>query len=360
MAGAPSPMGDALVGHMVDLAAFGNDAVRRIMRILARADVDILRRIAAAIEKLPASTFTVARLYNVLASARGLNAELFQAVSKQIRLDMGELAVHEVELQAKLISFGSTRPATAVSREQAYSAGSEAPFRGRLMSDWASGIGQRRMQRIQDSLAMGFVEGRTVDEMVRTLRGTRAQGYKDGIINASNREVSAIVRTAVGHYAQAAREVLFEQNADLIDELEWVATLDSRTSEICMIRDGKRYTVDHEPIGHELPWLGGPGQAHWNCRSSCVPRLKLASELGLTGSADRASVDGPVSAATTYASWIKRQPAARQDEVLGKSRGKLMRQGKYTLDRFYNNEGRFLTLEQLRARDAKTFERLGL
>ena len=345
---------------MVDLAAFGNDAVRKIMRILSRADADLLRRITEAIDRLPASTFTVARLYSVLASVRSLNEELFQTVSKQIRLDMGELAVHEVELQAKLMAFKLDGPVSAVAREQALSAGTESPFQGRLMADWASGIGQRRMQRIQDSLAMGYVEGRTVDEMVRTLRGTKAQGYKDGIINASNREVAAIVRTAVGHYAQAAREALFEQNADLIEELEWVATLDSRTSEICMIRDGKRYTVDHEPIGHKLPWLGGPGRAHWNCRSSAVPKLKLAGELGLKGSGSRASVDGPVSSSTTYASWIKRQSAARQDEALGKTRGKLMRQGKYTLDRFYNNEGRFLTLDDLRKRDAETFKGLGL
>lgn len=53
---------------------------------------------------------------------------------------------------------------------------------------------------------------------------------------------------------------------------------------------------------------------------------------------------------TTYAEWLGRQSAARQDEILGPERGKLLRQDKLKLDDFYNDKGVFLTLEQLRER----------
>lgn len=90
-----------------------------------------------------------------------------------------------------------------------------------------------------------------------------------------------------------------------------------------------------------------------NCRSVSVPVTKSWKELGIDAdempAGQRASMDGAVPADTTYAEWIKRQPAARQDEILGPERAKLLRSGKVTFERFYDN-GRWLTLEQLRKR----------
>lgn len=71
-------------------------------------------------------------------------------------------------------------------------------------------------------------------------------------------------------------------------------------------------------------------------------------------------MDGQVPAETTYADWLKSQSAARQDEVLGPTRGRLLRQGDLPMDRMYDHKGRFLTLDQLRARDAAAFEKAGL
>jgi len=74
----------------------------------------------------------------------------------------------------------------------------------------------------------------------------------------------------------------------------------------------------------------------------------------------RASADGQVDANLSYGEWLKRQPAEVQDEVLGPTRGKLLRAGKLTMDRFYNDRGRYLTLDELRERNATAFERAGL
>lgn len=61
-------------------------------------------------------------------------------------------------------------------------------------------------------------------------------------------------------------------------------------------------------------------------------------------------MDGQVPQSTNYAKWLGQQLAARQDEILGPERGKLLRQEKLTLDDFYNDRGKFLTLDQLRER----------
>lgn len=74
----------------------------------------------------------------------------------------------------------------------------------------------------------------------------------------------------------------------------------------------------------------------------------------------RASMDGQVPADTTYGQWLKRQSAARQDDVLGPTRGALFRRGGLTIDKFADERGRELTLAELRERDAEAFSRAGL
>jgi len=66
----------------------------------------------------------------------------------------------------------------------------------------------------------------------------------------------------------------------------------------------------------------------------------------------RPSETGEVSAKTTYPQWLRRQPKAFQDEVLGKARAKLFRDGKLPIDRFIDDRGNTLTLAELVSRDS--------
>jgi hypothetical protein len=74
----------------------------------------------------------------------------------------------------------------------------------------------------------------------------------------------------------------------------------------------------------------------------------------------RASMDGQVPADMSYGAWLKKQSAARQDDILGPSRGALLRKGGLEMERFYNDKGRYLSLDELRERDAAAFKRAGL
>jgi Na+-transporting NADH:ubiquinone oxidoreductase subunit NqrA len=61
-----------------------------------------------------------------------------------------------------------------------------------------------------------------------------------------------------------------------------------------------------------------------------------------------------------YDRWLRRQPVAFQNDVLGVAKGKLFRQGGLTLDRFISRAGDELTLEQLREREFGAWENAGL
>ena len=83
-----------------------------------------------------------------------------------------------------------------------------------------------------------------------------------------------------------------------------------------------------------------------NCRSVRVPNIKDKFRVGGVG--ERASIDGPVPADLTYSSWLKRQPKSFQDDMLGPERAKLFRDGKITLDKFVDDRGLLLTLDELK------------
>ena len=94
--------------------------------------------------------------------------------------------------------------------------------------------------------------------------------------------------------------------------------------------------------------------------------LKSHKELGIdipeivVDGKTRASMNGQVAAETSYGDWLKKQSAARQDQVLGPARGKLLRDGKLEMSDMYNAKGELLTLNDRRMRDVEAFRRAGL
>jgi hypothetical protein len=348
---------DAAVDHAIDLVHYSNDVVRRVRALMRNVDTDLVTRLTIALQDLDPTSFTVRRLQELMSGIRGIDLEMQAKIIGEVTPELRKLAEYEHEYQQRLFGGVIRTP----SLEQIHAAATSKPFQGRLLSEWFSELASTRQRRLSNAVAVGFTEGRTIDEIVRTIRGRRDQNFKDGILEIGKREAEAVVRTAVSHTAASVREEVYKRNDDLFTAEEWVSTLDSRTTPLCQIRDGLQYTtVEHDPIGHKVPWGAGPGRIHWGCRSVSIPVLKREFTDVFGAPATRASVDGPVSADTKYGAWLLRQSASRQDEILGPTRGLLLRKGGIKFDRFFNNEGRFLTLDQMRERDAAAFARAKL
>lgn len=371
MASVNERLHDESVAHAVDLIRYSNGEVRRIIALLNRVDADLAAQLLVALERLPAGETNVERIDAMLQSVRALNAQAYSAAGQELTQALRQVTEYEAGYQLEL--FRSVIPPqvvgsiglSAVNVEQTFAAAMARPFQGRLLREWAAGIEEARMVRIRDAVRIGFVEQESVGQIVRRIRGTRAANYADGLLEIDRRGAEAVVRTAIGHTASFAREQFYSANTDLVKSEQWAATLDTRTSEVCRVRDGKRWTcVGHKPIGHKLEWLGGPGRAHWQCRSTAVPVVKSWAELGIdlpeAPASTRASMDGQVAEDVTFGAWLKRQTAGRQDEVLGATRGALFRRGGLPIEAFANDKGRWLSLDELRAKDAEAFRRAGL
>lgn len=220
------------------------------------------------------------------------------------------------------------------------------PFEGHLMRDWWSGLAEATKGRVQAQINAGLSLSEGTDEIVRRIRGTAQARFQDGAMQTTRRNAEAIVRTATQHVSSNTREAMYEANSDVIDGVQIVATLDTRTTPICRSQDGKVYKAGEGP---RPPF-------HWGCRTTTAPVLKSWKALGLPfkelDAPGRASMNGQVPASMTYYEWLASQPANVQDMALGPSRGKLFRSGKVSAERFVDVRGRPLTLKELAAVEA--------
>lgn len=326
---------DANIRHLIYLQRYNSGVVRRMMALLNRTDADIVARML----RLANAPGQAAALEGVLAEVRGLNVRLGRALRTGLIEAATDLAEHE---GAFAVEVG--RAATGVSWngatiEQVRAAAMSRPFQGVHLA-WAA-LGEhmdeltdRRGALVRDTIRRGFVQGDSVDELVRRLRGTRALGYRDGMLEASRRTTETIVRTALNHTATASREEVYKLNGHLIRGVRWTSVLDGRTSAVCRGRDGTIYPPDQGPRP----------PAHPNCRSTTVPIFR----------------GDPEPEVPSYGEWLKDQDSEFIRDLLGETKGKLFLDGNLTLDRFVDRNGREYSINELRQRDRSAFERAGI
>lgn len=203
-----------------------------------------------------------------------------------------------------------------------------------------------KSRQINNLLQEGFIQGNTQDQIISKVRQ---------IEPLQRRQAASLVRTGTNAVSSIARYRSAEENRDVLLGYEWVSTLDDKTSNVCMARDGVVY--DFAESSPKPP-------AHFSCRSTIVPkvdpRYNLLSKVDATRPSIGAEGVEQVNAQTTYGGWLRKQPASFQDKVLGPARAKLFRQGGLSVSKFVNYDGDTYTLDQLRALNPLAFERANL
>jgi SPP1 gp7 family putative phage head morphogenesis protein len=224
------------------------------------------------------------------------------------------------------------------------------PDGGKLIDTFLGDWTRTERTRVVGAIRQGFYEGQTTGEILRAVRGTRANQYKDGILSITNRNASAVVRTAIQHVASEARFATWAANDDILKGYRWLSTLDGRTSTQCRSLDQQVFPVDKGPRP----------PVHIQCRSTTI--AELIDELKLFDDAGtRASMGGQVAGDQSYYDWLKGQPSEFQDDVLGVTRATLFRNGGLSTEQFARLQlGRNfmpLTLAEMKAREPLAFAR---
>lgn len=363
---------DAALRHQLGLLRVDNSTLRKILRLLEDADLDLQEQIRGRIAKLAERGFdtgavTTRRLEELQALVRRQSRQLAAALGRALRKELLDLADYEREFQSGMMK--STVPVNigfrTVSPEVLEAIVTRRPFRGRLLSEWAERIGADRVGRVMQEIKLGLVEGESSDSIIRRIRGTKDNHYRDGILRITRRDAEGVVRTASAHVTNSARDVLYERNADVLQAVRWDSTMDGRVTPQCYVRHTKRYTVaDKKPIDHQIPWLAGPGRLHFNCRSASIPEIKPYRELGLDiddpPPGVKASMAGQIPADMSPFEFIEGPGKRFAGDVFGPTRLRLLREGKLTPQDLFGSRGQFWSLDELRRREAEAFVEAGL
>ncbi len=326
---------------------FKGSEAKKLVALYRELEADLVAKLIRRDPTAVAGRYTTARLARLLDDVR----EVIEAFGADLYADargtLEKFASIEVDVlirhigEALPVVLDKVRPAMV----QIRAAIDARPLQGRFLKEWYADLTVATQARVRAAIRIGVVEGETVQQISKRLREAT---------ELSRRGAEMVTRTAVNHVSTVARETTYAENDDLISGVQWVSTLDGRTSAVCRARDGKVFPLD-----------GGPRPpAHPSCRSSTIPVLKNWRQLGIDADdapeGTRASMNGQVAASTTYQDWLRAQPAGFQDEVLGKAKGALFRRGGLSLDKFVDRSGAELNLDALRARHAEAFDEAGI
>lgn len=338
MGAADAALADLLITHGVNLLRLAAGYQRDVLALLRALEIDLIRKLVGA----PVLTqVSRQRLLDLLAETRSAIAQTYIEAHKAV--DLEAIAAAEAAHTRRAFAVAGQLTVGLPSASTMRALVSNMLIQGAPSAEWWSRQGQDTAFRFSSAVRLGVAQGETNAQIVARIRGTRTV---PGVMEVSRRNAEALVRSSVQTVANAARLQTFLENADVVDGVRQLSTLDGRTSDVCVAYSGAEWDLDGNPInGTKLPFNGGPPR-HWNCRSVLTPIVNL----GIDFRPSRASMDGQVRGDMTFAEWLSGKSKAFQDDLLGPGRAELFREGKITLQQLLDQRGRPLTLEQLRQR----------
>lgn len=191
-------------------------------------------------------------------------------------------------------------------------------FLAKFIESWAD----TAMQQIENQVVISLSSGGSVAGLQSAINGTSAEPLiiAAAVVGRVVRGFQTVARTTLQHAHSVAATDFYKENSDLIKYEEFSAILDNKTSAVCRSLSGRRY-----PLGK-----GPRPPLHPNCRSRLLPVLdEKYADLFVTE-----PVGNSEWGEETYYEWLYRQPANRQNIVLGKTRAQLFRDGGLSPERF--------------------------
>ena len=139
----------------------------------------------------------------------------------------------------------------------------------------------------RETITQGLIQGQSVAKMSKSLADAMGKSYH---------QAETLIRTETNNFHSQADVRAYE--AAGVEEYEFVATLDSRTSEICASLDGKHFPIKEAKTGVNYPPM------HPRCRSTTV-------EYDPEDAADWAASGQPMPENMTYEEWFDSDVLAR-------------------------------------------------
>ncbi|QDB84215.1 minor capsid protein [Acinetobacter pittii] len=358
---------EVLTQHQAYLYRASSQSVNELLKIFNDESALMLAKLRDLLEELndfekaalASGQYTTTNLKEI----RDLISQWFTAINTSLpeafAVSATALAVYEANYTAKLYGGKIKQP----NGDKLYKVAQKVPLvGGALVDDLLTKLAESARQKVEYAIRDGISSGKTNQQIVQRIGGTKRLNYEDGILTSSKSEIDRTVRTVRSHVANQAYLDSFNQIG--FEYVKLVATLDGRTSKLCASLDGAVWKID-DPAKRVPP-------LHPNCRSILVPVEKGGK---LTGERpfvmderrvkdipkdERSQLIGQLDANTSFKEFFSKTDDFFQKEWLGPKRYKLFKEGKFDFDKFFDPEGRLYTLDQLRKLDEQTFKELGI
>jgi SPP1 gp7 family putative phage head morphogenesis protein len=216
------------------------------------------------------------------------------------------------------------------------------PIEGLDLGEWWEKQATDMSLSVRREIQNGLLTGRPLAEIAQRIMPLQDDPSKPATWKQARARARTLVRTSNSAVQTNAALATYQSLNGLTTEYIYRATNDQRTSRICASLDGQRFR-------YKDPRAPKPPQ-HPNCRSDMIPVL---NERRLTAQARERLQDRGVPprppGMQDYSQWLKGQPVAHQDRLLGKEGGKAFRNGK-TLTEIVNRDQRRINLKSLESK----------
>ncbi len=363
--------------HAINMSRIEAGQVENVNALL----VDLEAKLASILIKSDLKPGQAAKLETIHGAAATAIGKTYGSIAGQMEMALQDTAAMEAKAAGQLLNsqIGVDVFGPVLTEKQWSAVANKTLIFGHSSGDWWASQDQALRFKFAGAMQEGYSLGESVDDLIRRVRGTKANGYSDGIMATSRREAEALVRSSIQTISNQARLAGYEENKDLYKGIQWHATLDGRTTTICMALNKLEWRLpDYKPIGHTKDFPGPT--AHWNCRSTQIGILrsweelsgkkiqaldgqtlqdKLQAKLAKKGMAPeqaakamanaQASMDGQVPAELNYEDWLAGKSDEYASKVLGPGRFALWKSGKLQLRHLTDQKNRPLTIAQLEA-----------
>jgi SPP1 gp7 family putative phage head morphogenesis protein len=157
---------------------------------------------------------------------------------------------------------------------------------------------------IKQELTQKFIQGKDVRTTAKAIADRMNVNYKNAC---------ALVETETCYIA--GQTTLKGYTATGMEQYQYLATLDNRTSELCRNEDGKVFNIDDAVVGVNYPPL------HVHCRSTTIPYF-FNDENGQRAARGADGKTYYVSGDMTYKDWYNKYVKGNPAEELAEKKGK--------------------------------------
>lgn len=328
---------DASIMNEIALQRF----IRREVRLMLELFESYDKRLAKLVRKLfrQGMKVTSDAYRSMLDQIKTLRDEMMVRANRAIRGTLSDVAPveHDKEWALLVSALALTgrkpkRPTVGSALQKPFSSGAASAA---TLIEWLTGLRDADLRRIREALSLASAQEESTDMAVARVIGTEDQSFRDGVVAVSRNNARALVATSIAHVVQFMREGLWIATPQVAGMI-WTSILDSGTTAICRSRDNKVVLFGDNPLPEGASLLvpqGARPPAHPNCRSRMVA-LPIGAAMP-----DR----------ETFEEFLRAQPVANQNKILGETKAGMYRRGEASLDDFVDDTGKELTLTELQA-----------